>query len=59
MLITKIMVVIITSHYCDSQTVAKGFIGNTEVTLRRTLTTFSIAAVSALVYVLFNNKTGQ
>ena len=50
------MVVITKSHCCDSQRVENGFIGNTVVTLRGTLTTFSITAVSVLVYVLFNNK---
>ena len=34
------------SHFCDSQTVANGFIGNTVVTLGGTLTTFSIAEFS-------------
>ena len=39
------------SHCCDPQTVANGFIGNTVVTLRGTLPTFSIAEFSVLVYV--------
>ena len=44
------------SHCCNSQTVANGFIGNTAVTLRGTLPTFSIAEVSELVYVQYNNN---
>ena len=52
----KIMVVITKSHCCDSQTAANGFIGNAAVTFRRALTTFSIAAVSVLACVLFNNN---
>ena len=41
------------SGCCDPQirVVANGFIGNTVVTLRGTLHTFSIAEFSALVYV--------
>ena len=39
------------SHCYDPQTVANGFIGNTVVTLRGTLPTFSRAEFSVLVYV--------
>ena len=44
------------SHFCDLQTVANGFIGNTAVTLRGTLPTFSIAEFSVLLYVQYNNN---